>query len=88
MALKQTFKKIIPGFDNALESANAYHKILKVEGNKDQVEIFVSISKDGQHLDSNKYSFKPSVEEGAPNFIRQGYLHLKTLQEFVNAQDC
>jgi hypothetical protein len=29
-----------------------------------------------------------SVEENSPNFIRQAYLHLKTLPDFADSIDC
>ena len=33
-------------------------------------------------------AFRPSVEEGAENFIKQAYEYLKTLPEFEGATDC
>ncbi|NTZ20945.1 hypothetical protein EXW96_26520 [Paenibacillus sp. JMULE4] len=34
-----------------------------------------------------RYEFAPSVEEGSSNFIKQAYEYLKTLSNFVNAED-
>ena len=71
---------------------NAYIKITKQTGNKDNINIIVSIFKDKQSSDENKesitqyvYNFTPNLEE---NFIKQGYEYLKTLNEFKNAVDC
>jgi hypothetical protein len=34
------------------------------------------------------YKFTASVSDGAENFIKQAYAHLKTLPEFAGATDC
>jgi hypothetical protein len=88
MALKQTFAKKIFGFDNELLSRGAYHKIIKISGDKEGINFVLSISNGENHLESKEYTFKPSVEDGSTNFIRQGYLYLKSLPEYENAEDC
>jgi hypothetical protein len=42
----------------------------------------------GSPVAMRSYQFVPSVADGAPNFIRQAYLHLKSLPEFAGATDC
>jgi hypothetical protein len=64
---------------------NCIIKVLAIEGNKDELNVTVLISKDG--LESRRvYSFKPDMD--GTNFIKQAYLHLKTLPEFEGAVDC
>ena len=85
--------------DVTLESGliveNAYIRITEIAGNKHQLNIIVNsyISQqafqDGKtFLEQKLYSFTPSVEEGSPNFIKQGYEFLKTLKEYQDAVDC
>jgi hypothetical protein len=68
-------------------SFSAYVKVININGNKNQV--FANVDFKGETQQFNKqYEVPVSVEAGAPNFIAQVYLHLKTLEEFVGAEDC
>jgi hypothetical protein len=65
--------------------ANAYVKVLSVEGTKESLRAKVQIAADGKSMVKN-FSFAPNMD--GDNFIRQAYKHLKTLQEFDGAEDC
>ena len=67
---------------------NCYIKVATVSGNKDSISCSVNFSKekDGQFLNSQSFSFTPSMT--GSNFIKQSYEHLKTLDEFEGATDC
>ena len=80
---------------NGLEVEKAYIRIDTVNGYKGLLSISVNsyISQkafqDGKpYLEQKTYAFTPSVEEEAPNFIKQGYEYLKTLPEFSDCEDC
>jgi hypothetical protein len=79
---------------NDLQVDNAYIRIDTVSGSKDSLNISVNsyVSHDAfidgkSYLEQNFYTFTPSVDDGAPNYHKQGYLYLKTLSEFQNAVD-
>ncbi|RYD07011.1 hypothetical protein N752_00080 [Desulforamulus aquiferis] len=40
-----------------------------------------------KYIEKRFYEFTPSVDEGAGNFIKQGYLYLKCLPEYIDAND-
>jgi hypothetical protein len=65
----------------------AYVKVDSIIGNKNEVQAKVSFSGENQHF-TKTYQVPVTVEHGAPNFIKQVYVHLKTLSEFENAVDC
>ena len=70
---------------------NAYTKITKIDGNKNRIKILVCTynnDKKENLLESKEYYFVPDISENSENFIRQGYLYLKTLNEFAGAEDC
>ena len=90
MALSKTIK-----LSNGLEIKNAYIRIDTVNGFKSGIDISVNfyVSQEafnnGQgYLEQRMYNFVPSVEDTAPNFIKQGYDYLKTLDEYKDAVDC
>lgn len=64
---------------------NAYIKVLAVSGSKEKLNITV-LSSDGNVNFYQNYSFTPDLD--GHNFIKQAYLHLKTLPEFADATDC
>jgi len=79
---------------NGLSAENAYCRIYSIMGNKSlmsiEVKSYVSQSaytEDTPCLESNTYVFTTSVADGATNFIKQGYVYLKTLSEFSSATD-
>lgn len=68
---------------------NAYIKITKVKGGKEN--LFISVNtysqENGVLVKEETYTFAPSVADGSDNFIKQGYQHLKTLDKFASASD-
>jgi hypothetical protein len=62
-------------------------KITSVSGNKTRLN-FTVLHGDNVSRYERTYVFEPSVADGAPNFIKQAYLYLKTLPEFAGAEDC
>jgi len=65
----------------------AYCKITHINGNKENGQITVE-SKSDDYFVIQHYNLPFSVNDEAPNFIKQGYLHLKTLPEWADATDC
>jgi hypothetical protein len=67
---------------------NCYIKVMTVSGNKNSISCCVNFQKDkdGQFLDSQSFTFAPSMTNG--NFIKQSYDYLKNLPEFEGATDC
>ncbi|OBQ36116.1 MAG: hypothetical protein AN484_25890, partial [Aphanizomenon flos-aquae WA102] len=65
----------------------AYVKVISVNGNKNQINGHVRFTGDVAEF-TRQYQVPVSVADGAPNFIKQVYEHLKTLPEFVGAEDC
>jgi hypothetical protein len=70
-----------------LEIPSAYIVVYSVEGTKMQMRATVHLRGEEAAL-TKFYTFEPSVDDGAPNFIAQAYEHLKTLPEFSDAVDC
>ena len=66
----------------------AYVKVTSVQGTKDKIiaSYEFKTSSDGVGFAWGASDFVPDM--GGANFIRQSYLHLKTLPEFANAVDC
>lgn len=65
----------------------AYIKISGIYGSKDNLVLTVSISdSENKHIKDRHFSFTPTLNE--INFIKQGYEHLKALEEFKDAEDC
>ena len=84
MALLAKYKKTMPGFSGEMV-ANAYWKITAITGDKETVTAVTEAFVDGQSVEMKNYGFTPDMD--GPNFIKQGYLHLKTLPEFSGAED-
>jgi hypothetical protein len=67
---------------------DSYIKVTKIKGNKDLITFYAVFFTD----DTTNYSIKLETHEYVPvlnndNFIKQAYLHLKTLPEFADAND-
>lgn len=75
--------------DNGVQqvSFTAYAKVVNISGDKNELTAIVHFKGETQQF-NKQYNFKPSTEFDAPNFIKQVYLHLKTLPEFSGAEDC
>jgi hypothetical protein len=87
-------------FKKSVETASgvllpvSYIKIENTSGNAELQNITVCTyaneeakSNRKEPVDQTYYTFQCSVEDGAPNFIKQGYEYLKTLPEFSAAID-
>lgn len=87
MALKKQIT-LKSNFGDDVVFHDAYIKIGNFMGDKNKMEIYLSVykSKNGKFLENQTFSFVPSLE--GDNFIKQGYAHLKTLPEFAGATDC
>jgi hypothetical protein len=72
---------------NETYSGVFYVKVENIRSNKERASAQVLFKNDKIEFFKN-YSLDVSVADGAPNFIKQAYEHLKTLPEFVNAEDC
>jgi len=89
MAIKQTFN-VQDNFGHDVVLADTYCRISRVVGGKDLMHFNVEVlngDKDRLFMEKS-FSFTPSVADGAENFIKQAYEHLKTLDEFDGAEDC
>jgi hypothetical protein len=85
LVIKTDYGLIVKGKD---VSANVFYiKVDNIQATKKQANASVSFNSDKLNFKKN-YSFKVSVENNAPNFIKQAYEYLKTLPEFANAEDC
>lgn len=93
MALQMNVESVI-----GLTLPNAYIKIDFVSGNAASLSLTVSTyvsktvsdqAKNGEKrwVEQRYIIFIPSVEDGSPNFIKQGYEYLKTLPEYAGATD-
>jgi hypothetical protein len=89
MALKKTFQAE-DNFGQVVTLADAYCRVTQVVGDKSLLNISVEIlnSEKNRLLMQRFFSFVPSVDEGATNFIAQAYVYIKSLPEFSEAQDC
>lgn len=85
MALQTTIDKV--AFGQIIEIPDCYCKIVRVSGDKAGVTMIVEFSVSGARQFDKSYSFVPSVADGSDNFIKQGYEHLKTLDEFYGSID-
>ena len=87
MALEKNIKVKIGNNDIILN--DCYIKITSFNGNKDMVIYTVDIflKKDGERIRNFSNHYTPNLENNE-NFIKQAYLHLKTLPEFADAIDC
>lgn len=80
---------------SGLTVPGAYVRVAEVRGSKAGLSITVDAFANEDYAQNEKpwieprreFAFVPSVEEGAPNFIKQAYEHLKTLSEFKGAED-
>jgi hypothetical protein len=66
---------------------NAYCKIIEISGNKEHGSVVVECKADNYSV-NKQYTVLFSVEDDALNFVKQAYVHLKTLPEWADATDC
>jgi len=63
-----------------------YIKVISVSGGKDLMQISVEMVDGGTRL-VHTHEFTPSVADGAENFIKQAYDHIKTLELYAGSED-
>ena len=68
-------------------SVNAYCKVTEIKATKTQGKVTVQCAGDNSAVEKS-YFVPFSVEDGAPNFVKQAYLELKKLPEWADASDC
>ena len=75
-------------FGKSITLNNAYIKILRIDGTKENVSLVVAAKteKDGELIWEKGFFFDPLSKE--KNIFAGGYEHLKTLPEFDGAEDC
>lgn len=89
MALSKNYIKNVCGKEVQFE--NTYIQIVFDSGNKENRDIDVVIYDNSQKqnvIEQKRYHFIPNIENESVNFIKQGYEHLKTLDEYNDALDC
>lgn len=79
---------------SGIDLPEAYYRISTVGGDKGNLILTLCLyaSQDAFEngrdcLEQKYYEFVPSVEDGAPNYHKQGYEHLKNLTDFQDAID-
>ena len=79
---------------NYFDVGNSYIRISSIYGDKASVKIKVDFyfseeecRKGGVPLRTDLYTFTPDVSDDAPNFYKQGYEYLKSLDTFTGATD-
>jgi len=82
MAIKTNFEF------KGITISNAYIKAWRYEGDKNMTRIEVGIfkDKDSEMIHSMAFSFPLNINGENP--IKQAYLYLKSLPEFISAEDC
>lgn len=71
--------------DNRDITLDCYIKVEAVSGGKDGATAS-ALFRGESAVFTKSYEFTPDMD--GPNFIKQAYLHLKTLPEFAGAVDC
>lgn len=87
MALQKNIK-LTDNFGIEVEIPNAYIKIESTNCSKQNSSYFVAIKKSNDGMIVNKLMNEFSYDLNGENAIKQAYLHLKSLPEFVDATDC
>lgn len=87
MALQKNIK-LTDNFGIEVEIPNAYIKIESTNCSKQNSSYFVAIKKSNDGMIVNKLMNDFSYDLNGENAIKQAYLHLKSLPEFVDATDC
>jgi hypothetical protein len=64
-----------------------YIKVETINASKDRCVALVSFTSADTKYDK-AFEFVPSLSDSAGNFIKQAYLHLKSLPDFAGAVDC
>ncbi|MHA7967690.1 hypothetical protein ACX93W_26610 [Paenibacillus sp. CAU 1782] len=90
MALQLAFESV-----HGIQLPEAYVRIDELSGGKSGISLRVryyanidAANAGKEWIQESIHTFEPSIEEGASNFLEQGYDQLKTLEEFAAAIDC
>lgn len=80
--------------ENGLSVNNVYARIDSIMGSKIGLDFSVNYYASREaflsgkpYLQQEMYKFTPSVSRDSKNFIQQGYIYLKTLEQFKNSSD-
>lgn len=87
MALQKNIK-LTDNFGIEVEIPNAYIKIESTNCSKQNSSYFVAIKKSNDGMIVDKLMNDFNYDLSGDNAIKQAYLHLKSLPEFVDATDC
>ena len=87
MALQKNIK-LTDNLEIEVEIPNAYIKIESTNCSKQNSSYFVAIKKSNDGMIVNKLMNNFIYDLNGENAIKQAYLHLKSLPEFVDATDC
>ena len=87
MALSKTLN-LVDNFNETVIFTNAYIKVAVVSVNKNTCSFSYQYfkTKDGELLEGHSDVFDTDLD--GTNAIKQAYLYLKTLPQFVDAEDC
>jgi hypothetical protein len=85
MALNNKITKEIDGFTGTLVANDCYIRVDSISASKQSVTCYVVFISNDATIGRASYSFAPNMT--GENFIKQSYLHLKTLPEFADATD-
>lgn len=87
MALQKTLT-LTNNFGTKTVLEDVYIKVTRIEGNKLELLAEASLlpKEGGEPYKVERVAFAPDLD--GDNFIKQTYLHLKTLPEFADAIDC
>ena len=72
--------------ESSYTTPQLYIKVESVSASKTAASADVSYSNDDGIVTSKRFEFMPNLE--GENFIKQAYMHLKSLDEFAGAVDC
>jgi hypothetical protein len=88
MAIKTHFTIKQAGVDSPAVINNAYCRVESVNGDKNFVvaDIGVYSADQSSKVSAMRATFKPDMAGG--NFIAQAYVHMKSMDEFKNGEDC
>lgn len=87
MALQKNIK-LTDNLGIEVDIPNAYIKIESTNCSKQNSSYFVVIKKSNDGMIVNKLMNDFNYDLNGENAIKQAYLHLKLLPEFVDAADC
>ena len=72
--------------EQTISLGNCLVKVETISGSKSALTFMVSVVSPNGPTKYNSYNFVPLLE--GDNFIKQAYLYLKSLPEFVGSVDC